>query len=1260
MKKVPSIAVQILLAVLITVVVVLGIASLIELRILERREARQLHDRVPIAADRVANNLAYPLWNLNHFETERVVLDELAAPEIVGIQVLDEKDQLYLGKTEDSNGVVRDLASEKPTNNVPVDYTFTKEIRFRNNRIGSVRVDFSRAYLEPSLANLRWGIAVKLLLVVIVLSIVLYVALRLLVIRRLASLKSWIKGADTSASPPEFKFSEEFNSLAKSFGSLSGHLRQKHGELESEHLKLQELNRQLQEKIIEREMAEAALRESEKRFRQLTENINEVFWLYTPDFKTVLYISPTYERIWGKTTESLRENPYSFLDSVYSEDREWLEQVITTLRDTGFDVEYRIIKPDGMMRWIRDRGFPIKDEAGTLQRIAGIAEDITDRKQAQQDLRAYADRVRDLYNNAPCGYHSLDEDGVYVQINDTELNWLGLTRDDVIGKLSFGAALIPEDRVSFEAGYKDFLQRGSVKDAEYRLIPKDGFSRTVLLSATSSKNADDKFVMSRATLYDISDRRRAEERVERSEEKFARAFRASPVGLAVTRLSDGKFIELNDASTRFLGYAREELIGRTTIELAMWPKLEDRQAVITELRETGSVRGKELSFRTKEGKFVLCEYSAEMIEVGGESCLLSVLLDITERRHIEQELKANEELLRLFVKHTPAAIAMFDTQMRYLQVSDRFLTDYHLDGQDIIGRLHYDVFPNLPERWKEVHRRILAGAVEHNDEDPYIEADGSQGWLQWESLPWRKADGEIGGLILFTQVITERKRAEQALKASEERFAKIFNLSPYRMGIVRISDGVILDVNDCWVGETGFSKEEIVNHVIYDLGQWLTEAARVTVRKIIAEKKPIRGLEGVLKTKSGELRYALSSATIVDFDGEPCYLWAAHDITDRKLVEEDRRKLIHELGERVKELTALQQTARILQDETKTPAQLLQSIVSILPAAWQYPHITAARISFGTLEFKTENFAASQWSQVREFSDGYQKGQIEVVYTEERQPADIGPFLSEELSLINSVAEMISSALNQRYAQKALKEREELFRNLAENVRALSARMQSAREEEGTRIAREIHDELGGALTGIKWDLEGIESKLEVMNGNSAIPDVRKQLKAITTQIESTIDTVRRISSELRPGVLDDLGLVAAIEWQGQQFQKRTGLKVHWETVLDTADVSRERATAVFRIFQEVLTNVLRHSRASNIYVKLEQLANHLELEVADDGRGITEDEQRNTQSLGILGMKERALLVGGEVRINGSDGKGTTVIVTVPLSDESKSEAVA
>jgi signal transduction histidine kinase len=219
-----------------------------------------------------------------------------------------------------------------------------------------------------------------------------------------------------------------------------------------------------------------------------------------------------------------------------------------------------------------------------------------------------------------------------------------------------------------------------------------------------------------------------------------------------------------------------------------------------------------------------------------------------------------------------------------------------------------------------------------------------------------------------------------------------------------------------------------------------------------------------------------------------------------------------------------------------------------------------------------------------------------------------------------------------------------------EALRALSARLRSAREEEGTRIAREIHDELGGVLTGLKWDLEKIDNTLHTSGDDSQLHEIRERISSMTTLIETTINTVRRIASELRPGVLDDLGLVAAIEWQIEQFQLRSGLKCHWTNHASEIDLSWERATAVFRILQEILTNVLRHARAANLYVKLKRSKHYFELEVKDDGQGITESQRMNTQSLGLLGMKERALLVGGEVRITGKEGGGTTVVVRVPL----------
>jgi len=152
--------------------------------------------------------------------------------------------------------------------------------------------------------------------------------------------------------------------------------------------------------------------------------------------------------------------------------------------------------------------------------------------------------------------------------------------------------------------------------------------------------------------------------------------------------------------------------------------------------------------------------------------------------------------------------------------------------------------------------------------------------------------------------------------------------------------------------------------------------------------------------------------------------------------------------------------------------------------------------------------------------------------------------------------------------------------------------------------------------------------------------------------IETTINTVRRIASELRPGMLDDLGLVAAIEWQMQQFEARTGIHCHWTTNASEIEVelSQEKATAVFRILQEILTNVLRHARANNLYIKLSDTKEYFEMEVRDDGQGITESQRINSRSLGLLGMKERALLVGGEVNISGEAGVGTTVVVRVPL----------
>jgi signal transduction histidine kinase len=222
-----------------------------------------------------------------------------------------------------------------------------------------------------------------------------------------------------------------------------------------------------------------------------------------------------------------------------------------------------------------------------------------------------------------------------------------------------------------------------------------------------------------------------------------------------------------------------------------------------------------------------------------------------------------------------------------------------------------------------------------------------------------------------------------------------------------------------------------------------------------------------------------------------------------------------------------------------------------------------------------------------------------------------------------------------------------------EQLRALSARLINAREEEGTRIARELHDQLGSALSSLKWDLEELFKLISEGGEQPPVPAARERLEAMMRLTDATISSVKRITSEMRPVVLDDLGLVEAIEWQAQQFQERTGIICHCEVRLDPVDLTREQSTAVFRISQEALTNILRHAQARTVRIVMEEKAGVFVLTISDDGQGITEETKSGSSSLGLLGMRERARLAGGNIVITGAHGKGTTVIVRIPISGQ-------
>lgn len=217
----------------------------------------------------------------------------------------------------------------------------------------------------------------------------------------------------------------------------------------------------------------------------------------------------------------------------------------------------------------------------------------------------------------------------------------------------------------------------------------------------------------------------------------------------------------------------------------------------------------------------------------------------------------------------------------------------------------------------------------------------------------------------------------------------------------------------------------------------------------------------------------------------------------------------------------------------------------------------------------------------------------------------------------------------------------------SEQLRALSNSVQAAREEERTRVARLIHDELGSAFTSLKWDLEALDKVVSQPADSAAVVEARAKIARMTKLADTMIETVRRIAWELRPSILDDLGLVEAIEWQAEQFQTRTGIVCRRNRLSEDVEFTEEQATAVFRIFQEALTNILRHARATAVEVTLMREGAGFVVTISDDGRGISWIEK---SGLGILGMQERALMVGGNVDIHGQEGAGTTITVRIPM----------
>ncbi|MBX3122004.1 MAG: PAS domain S-box protein [Nitrospira sp.] len=514
---------------------------------------------------------------------------------------------------------------------------------------------------------------------------------------------------------------------------------------------------------------------------------------------------------------------------------------------------------------------------------------------------------------------------------------------------------------------------------------------------------------------------------------------------------------------------------------------------------------------------------------------------------------------------------------------------------------------------------------------------GNNLWLDVSARPLRDEMGLIKGGVVVFRDITEARRTDEALRDSENRFRAIMDNSPALI-FLKDLEGRYLQANRQFETVSHLANKDLVGKTDEEIFAPAQAAVfRENDRKVLQADAPMQFEESALHD-DGPHTSIVVKFPLRNAEGR-CYALCgiATDITDKQRAEEirqqlakDRLLLLESTGEGIYGLDRQGRCTFINSAASRmlgySPDELLcqdmhERIHHSSPDGGIY-HRTRCHIHETLVD-----------GRGRKVDD-------EVYWRKDRTsfPVEYSSFPVIEQGKVTGAVVVFLDITDRKRAEQ------QLTASHAQ-LRKLTARLESVREEERILIAREIHDELGQALTGVKLELSLLHDQLL-----NVAPTVHHRLESISGLVDATIQSVRRIATDLRPIVLDQLGLIPAIEWQTHEFQSRTGIECRLDVYLRSACLSQTASTAMFRIFQEILTNVVRHAKASVVKITLQEQGGGLVLEVQDNGRGITETELADPQSLGLVGMRERALLLGGSITFAGNAGSGTIVRVRIPL----------
>jgi PAS domain S-box-containing protein len=602
-----------------------------------------------------------------------------------------------------------------------------------------------------------------------------------------------------------------------------------------------------------------------------------------------------------------------------------------------------------------------------------------------------------------------------------------------------------------------------------------------------------------------------------------------------------------------------------------------------------------------------------------------------EKLEAEKKVRESEEEYRTLVEQAADGIFIADMQGKFLAVNSSGCIMSQYSQEELLAMTIFDL--TIPE---DIQR------------NPFHINEMKQGKTVIIERVMRRKDGEVldvettgkilkdGRMLVFVRDITERKKAAEALAESENYLRTIVQTGPECIKLLGIN-GELKDMNPAGLAMIEADSIEQVKGAL--------------VLEIVNEpyKKPFEQLtKNVFEGKSGTLEFEITGLK------GTCRWLETHAVP----MKNTEGKIILLLGV-TRDITERKKTAEALSNNelrfrtltSNAPVGIFQT-----DAAGKTIYVNETWLEYTGLSFdeamgdgwNTTLHPDDREAQLKQWEEKSKKGlESSSEFRLVDKKGKIRWVIGKATPLFNK-NNQISGYIGTLSDISESKKSESEILSMNEQLRLLSERQQNIREEERTHIAREIHDELGQQLTVMKMDVSWLNKKL---GANDEI--VGKKTLELSKILDETVKTVRRIASELRPSLLDDLGLVAAIEWHLNEFEKRSGIKAELKKVRIEPLLPDAARTGLFRIVQESLTNVARHAKASKVTVSLQQKKELLVLKIEDDGVGFSKEKIAVKKTLGILGMKERTSVMGGTYEIVSVPGKGTTVCVTVPFNGE-------